>query len=407
MQFQTAHPPIPARAIFFLSLAAFAAAATARLCDPLLPLIASDFGVTTGQAASVVTAFALTYGLLQAFFGPAGDRFGKYRVILLATTLSIATSLACAFAGSLQALALLRLASGASSAAIIPLAMAWIGDVVAYDQRQGVLGRFLTGQMSGLIFGQAAGGVLGEHFGWRAGLASLSLLYLIAACGLAFEYRINPKTRPAPPAQPVSVLQAWANMAHLTRRPWVRIILLTVFIEGMTVFGPLAFVGASLHERFGIGLDQVGLIIGFYGIGGLCYTFLVGRLIGLVGERGLALGGGLIMGLAFATLAFTPSLWGAGLATAFLGFGFYALHATMQTHATQMAPEARGSAVALFASCYFVGQSLGVYLVSLLVDHYGAGPAFLAAALGLPALGFWFAARLVHRAGLAETSQLV
>jgi predicted MFS family arabinose efflux permease len=37
-----------------------------------------------------------------------------------------------------------------------------------------------------------------------------------------------------------------------------------------------------------------------------------------------------------------------------------------------MAPASRGIAVAMFASSFFIGQSLGVALASLVVDHAGS-----------------------------------
>ncbi len=51
------------RAVFLLSLAAFASAASLRATDTLLPQLAAEFSVTAGSAASVVTAFAISYGL--------------------------------------------------------------------------------------------------------------------------------------------------------------------------------------------------------------------------------------------------------------------------------------------------------------------------------------------------------
>jgi len=48
-------------------------------------------------------------------------------------------------------LGLLRLASGATTGAIIPLAMAYLGDVVPYENRQTVLARFLSGQILGVV----------------------------------------------------------------------------------------------------------------------------------------------------------------------------------------------------------------------------------------------------------------
>src|SRR4029450_11972333 len=47
-------------------------------------------------AAETVTAFAIAYGALQLVYGPIGDRYGKYRIIIVATLASALTSLACA-----------------------------------------------------------------------------------------------------------------------------------------------------------------------------------------------------------------------------------------------------------------------------------------------------------------------
>ena len=84
-------PSSETRAIALLALAAFVSASAFRICDPMLPQLAAEFDTTTGQAARAVTAFAVAYGVLQMFFGPLGDRYGKYRVVSVAT-------LACALA---------------------------------------------------------------------------------------------------------------------------------------------------------------------------------------------------------------------------------------------------------------------------------------------------------------------
>jgi predicted MFS family arabinose efflux permease len=80
-----------------------------------------------------------------------------------------------------------------------------------------------------------------------------------------------------------------------------------------------------------------------------------------------------------------------------IGITFYMLHATLQTHGTQMAPEARGSALALFALCLFVGQAIGVPLAAPVVDRWGAVPIFWVAAIVLPALAVYFAISLRNR----------
>src|SRR3954452_11049248 len=136
--------PAPSiRPIVLLSAAAFASAATLRVADPLLPQIAGEFVTTSGGASVIATSFAISYGLCQIFVGALGDRFGKYTVIAAATFLCAVTAASCALATSLAMLGVMRLLSGATAGAIIPLAMAHLGDVVPYEQRQTVLARFL------------------------------------------------------------------------------------------------------------------------------------------------------------------------------------------------------------------------------------------------------------------------
>jgi predicted MFS family arabinose efflux permease len=58
-----------------------------------------------------------------------------------------------------------------------------------------------------------------------------------------------------------------------------------------------------------------------------------------------------------------------GLALVMLGLGYIALHTTLQTRATELAPAARGTAVALFAFALFLGGALGALAFGPLVDH--------------------------------------
>ena len=167
-EISAASAAIPHRAIFFLSLGGLAVGANLRVCDPLLPQVAGDFGVTTGQVSIIVSSFAIAFAVLQAFFGPFGDRHGKYKVICWSLAWASVGVTLCALAPNLALLTAARLVAATGAAAIIPLSMAWIGDVVPYEARQGVLARFVSGQITGFILGQSAGGIVGEHFGWRA-----------------------------------------------------------------------------------------------------------------------------------------------------------------------------------------------------------------------------------------------
>jgi len=138
-----------------------------RVTDSLLPQIAADLQVSVGAASIVVTAYLLAHGSVQLIIGPIGDRFGKYLCLSIAAAGSTLMVIACGLASSLPLLVAARLGSGLATGWIVPFALAFMGDVIPYARRQQVIGRFLSGQILGQLFGQAAGGVLGDLFGWR------------------------------------------------------------------------------------------------------------------------------------------------------------------------------------------------------------------------------------------------
>ena len=80
-----------------------------------------------------------------------------------------------------------------------------------------------------------------------------------------------------------------------------------------------------------------------------------------------------------------------------IGLGYYMLHNTLQTNATQMTPEARGTAVGIFSSALYLGQTLGVAINAPVFDRFSAVPVFVMSGAGLLALGLWLARKLRQR----------
>jgi MFS family permease len=142
-----------------LALAGFASQAQVRVTDSLLPQIAADFDASVGAAAIVVTAYAVAHGSTQLLIGPLGDRFGKYLTITLTAAVSAILVMICGLAQSLPALAIARLLAGAAAGWVIPLSMAYVGDVTPTSA--GSLLAPSVGQIFGQLFGRP-GGVLGD-----------------------------------------------------------------------------------------------------------------------------------------------------------------------------------------------------------------------------------------------------
>ncbi len=383
--------PVPFRSLALLSIAAVASAATARVADPLLPQVAEEFGASIANASVVATGFTLAYGLCQLIYGPIGDRFGKYTLIAAMTLLSALTTGLAALAGDLATLGALRLLSGATAAAIIPLSMAYIGDIVPYENRQAVLARFISGQILGAIAGQACGGILGDWMGWRGVFMVLGAVYLVVAALLWLELRSPHLVQTT---SPFSIARLVSSFTMLARTPRVRLVLSVVFVEGFLFFGSFVFVGAFLHDIYSMSYATIGGVLASFGVGALLYTSMAGWVVARLGQRNMVLAGGALLALAFTLFALTPAWWVLPLPVVLCGLGFYLFHNTLQTQATQMAPQARGIAVSLFASFFFLGQATGVTLAGPIAHSYGYAPLFLTSAAALPLLALLFRARI-------------
>jgi predicted MFS family arabinose efflux permease len=396
---------LPRGTVACLALAAFASGLSLRVNDALLPRLAEEFAVTLSQASLVISMFAIAYGLAQLFFGPLGDRFGKVRVIAWASLACAATSLLCAAAPNFEALVVARAQARATAPAVIPLAMAWIGDVGDYRQRQPVLARFLIGQIVGLTTGVWLGGFAADHATWRAPYLLLAVIFVVVALALfSYDRRLPAHARLTRAGGAAPLRHMLAEFSAVLAQRWARRILLLVFLEGTLFYGPFAFIASHLHQSFALSLSAAGAVIMLFGLGGFAFAIASRQLVSRLGERRLALWGGVLMACALAAIAFAPQWRWALIGSALAGLGFYMLHNTLQVHATQMVPERRGAAVSAFASCFFLGQSAGVFIGALVVGVAGT-PTFLAlGAAGVLAVGFGFASLLGAAARQAQPS---
>jgi len=381
-----------------LSLAAFASGVSLRLTDALLPLFSREFAITLGSAASAITAFSIAYGLSQLFFGPVGDRFGKYRVIAWACAACALTASLCGLAQGFPLLVAARLLAGATAAAIIPLSMAWIGDVVPYDQRQPVLARFLIGQILGLSTGVFVGGFAADHLSWRVPFFGIGLFFIAISIALfAIDRRLPPQARVLNRVPGHPVRRMVGEFAQVLARPWARVVLLTVFLEGAFLYGAFAFIATHLHEHFGLSLASAGSILMVFGFGGLLFALASATLVRRLGEVGLTLYGGLLLSASLLAIGLGPAWWWALPGCFVAGLGFYMLHNTLQINATQMAPERRGAAVSAFASCFFLGQAAGVAAFGLVVSQIGTGAVIGIGACGVLVIATHFSRRRSRR----------
>ena len=328
----------------------------------------------------------MTYAASQLVYGPLGDRFGKLRVVTLSLAGAALGCFACALASGIAGLAAARAFTGLFASTPVLLGMAYIGDRVSAEERQPVIARFIIGTITGQALGPAVGGAVTDLLGWRGIFALIGAVYAVVCVILLARTRGRwaQERRSAPvPGHP------FAAHLRLLRSSRVRHVVAIGFIETFIFFGPFSFLGAYLKLRFDLSLTVIGAILAGFGAGGILYTLFVRRLLRGFGQRGLVLAGG-ASAFAFYVLAMQTPWWGLFVAcTVGLGFSFYLLHNTLQVKATEMAPEARATGLALYSAAWALGQAAGVAAMGLAVSLAGYRASISAFGACYLLLGLW------------------
>lgn len=371
-----------------LALAGFCSALSVRLLDPLVPAIARDMLVEPETTALLASAFAFPYALGQPILGPLGDFLGKARVInacLLVLALALAL---CAVAPNIETLFAARVLTGLSSGGIIPLVFAAIGDRVPMEERQATISKALAAILLGGMAGGLLSGLIGTWLGWR------SVLWLVAgttALTVAVTM-LSLKPRGEAVRQQFTVAGVRQGYASVFANPKAVICYTAVFIEGIAIFGIMPYIALILEERSLGSMREAGFIIAGFGLGGIVFTLIVGWLLRtLNGQLNMIRAGGLVCAAALISFALGDTWLLKVAAFLSVGLGFYMIHNSMQTQATELAPAARGAAVALHAFFFFLGHAAGPIVYGAVREATDTVTATALAAAVIALLGFWTA----------------
>ena len=370
------------------SVCAFASGFALRIIDPLVVPISAQFGVTPAAAAMLSTAYAIPYAAAQPFLGPLGDRFGKTRCIQFCSAGMAASLVFGAVAPSFALLTASRICAGVFAGGLIPLVLAGMGDRYDMQERQVMIGRLLFAIITGQMLGSLVAGLANAAWGWRSAVL-ISAAAGVLATGLAwFAIARPPPATPPPGGEHPSFRVLYGHVFDNPKAIWLYV---AVVAEGVFIFGFFPYVGPLLIERAGSDAEaaarQAGFVLGAFGIGGLAYAFSVRRIIDALGVRRMCLVGATAAAFSYAALGLLRIWWLDALVLMVIGVGYYMLHNSLQAEATEIAPAARGSAVALFAAGLFAGQGIGPLLFGGLVHTLGFPAALLTSCAGLLLLG--------------------
>jgi predicted MFS family arabinose efflux permease len=377
--------------LYLVSFMTFTAALSSRAVDPVIPQIAGDLWVTPATAAILSTAFALPYGFIQPVLGPVADAVGKTRVMTFCMAVFTLASFLSAVVESFALLLALRIVTGAACGGSFPVALAFIGDQVPLAQRQVAIGRLLAATIGGNLIGATLSGIIADLVHWRGIFIVLGFAGAIALAAGLIGFRGMPNVR-----HPSRFSDVRANFRGLLLNPRGQVCFGSVALEGIFLFGVFPYVAVLLLAA-GEGRAVIaGMVIAAFAVGGVIYSLTVRFMLKWLAQPGLMIAGGSLMAICLIVVAFAPSWPVQCLAFGAMGCGFYMLHGSIQFYVTELAPDARGSAVALHSLFFCSGQAIGPIAFGIGLAFLGAPISLTISALAMALIGF-VAARLLMR----------
>ncbi|HKT19724.1 MAG TPA: MFS transporter [Stellaceae bacterium] len=368
--------------ILVLCFAAFAGSISYRSLDPMLTMVAGDFGISMREAALLVSAYGLPYALMQPVLGPIGDAYSKARLIKICLGVLTASVALAAVAPGFATLMGSRVIAGIVSGGIFPVGLALIGDRTTIEDRQIAASRFLVASIFGQMFGATVSGIIASYFGWRAVFDVVTVLS-VASWVIVFRFLDSKSDK----AHGLTLRGAVAGYRTVLANPSSLVMFAVVMSEGMLYFCVFPFVGAMLIAHGEGGPVAAGVALAGFAVGGILYGAAVRRMIAALGQWNMLRVGAGMAGIAYLAVAAPVGRVGIALLFVVAGFGFYMMHNTLQTRATELAPSARGSTFALFSAALFIGQGVGPIFAGWVVSVAGFGALFLATGILIATLG--------------------
>ncbi|MGO4678013.1 multidrug effflux MFS transporter [Bosea sp. 2YAB26] len=367
---------------------------------PSLPDIVRVMQTDIAGAQATLSVFLFGFAGGQIFWGPLSDRVGRRPVLLVGLGIFMVSTLACAFAPSIEALTIARAVQALGASGPIVLSRAMVRDLYEGPRAGRELARM--GMIMGLVpaIAPVLGGVLQQAFGWRSTFVATLAFAAAVVAMVTFLLPETIRNRSREPLSLGSIIRGFGTL--FASRAFRVYVALTALAYG----GLFAFISGSsfiLIDIHGLTPVQYGLSFSLVVLGFILGTILAQRLVARRGMDGvIALGVRCLAGGGLAMLVCVAGDFG-GVAGVVLPMALYTcgVGLTMpqaQASAMMPFPDSAGAASSFTGIC----QMLFSACVGLLVGHAlksGALPLPLVmSAIGVAALVLFRASAAVRAA---------
>lgn len=167
----THHAPSPRLILAVVAFGVFVAADDLTVVSTMLRQIIFDLEIPLpeglDQAAWIVNAYLIAYVVVMPFIGRLSDILGRRTVYVGALALFLAGSIWVPLAPDLHSFIVGRVLTALGGGAMVPVAMAVVGDVYPREKRASALGMLGAIDTAGWVWGPLYGALLIRFLSWQ------------------------------------------------------------------------------------------------------------------------------------------------------------------------------------------------------------------------------------------------
>ena len=335
---------------------------TLYIPQPMLPLLAQNFGVAAGEAGLLMTVAMLPLAIAPALYGYFLQAIPARLMLTVALALLALDQVCFYFAEEFWHLIVLRLLQGLLLPAVFTALMTYCASMVPAQMVRRAMGFYIGATILGGFSGRLLGGVFASSFDWRSAFVIMGLMQLVP---LLLLTRVES--------------DADINFARLDPKSISRVLLNRNFRFMFMALASVFFVFSGILNIVPFHLQNIDASATPFLISLLYLGYLVGAPVSffsdsisksLRDERSGLLLGLLIHAIGLVVLLFV-AFTGLIVMMFFLAAGFFLIHALLSGLANHLAQEHKGVVNGVYVSIYYFSGALGSWLPGYLFEGVG------------------------------------
>lgn len=363
-----------------LAIGAFGIGVTEFSPMGMLPIIASDLGVSIPAAGLLVSAYAFGVLVTAPIMTLAFASMPRRRLLVLSMGIFTVGNLISAFADGYWMLLAGRIVTSFNHGAFFGVGAVVAASVVPADKRAGAVAAMFSGLTIATIGGVPFAAWVGEAVGWRMAFFGIAVIGAIAMVAVRLSL---------PPLEVQGESDMRAELKVLMRGPVLAALLLTV-VSSSAMFTVFTYIAPILQVETGAASGFVTAMLVVYGLGLALGNWLGGRFADRSLDGTLI---GSLTAVAVLLVLFVPGMRShlATVPLVFLwGIASFALVPPLQMRVVHEASEAPHLASAMNIGAFNLGNALGAALGGAVIDAGLGYPAVSLAGAGTALAGLAF-----------------